>query len=128
LGKGGLDWQEAWRGEEEAKAQLVEEVTGQPGLFPVPEYQFDPKQYEQARRDAWVAGIKRNIAGLLTRSGRLRLDAHTVDVYGEHLGAAWIPHVRAAVKQLHAERLVDCTGVGDFWRQTIRPLRPQRSP
>jgi three-Cys-motif partner protein len=128
LGKGGLDWQIAWRGEEEAKTRLVEEATGQPGLFSVPEYQFDPKLYEDARREAWTAGIKCNIAGLLARRGRLRLGEHTVDVYGEHLGAAWIPHVRAAVKQLHAEGLTDCTGVGEFWRQTIRPLRPPHSP
>lgn len=123
LGRGGLDWQVAWRGEEEARTRLLEEATGQTGLFPVPEYQINPERYEDAHKEVWISGIKHNIAGLLGRGGRVRLDEHTVDVYGEHLGAAWVKHVRAAVKRLHAERLIDCTGVGEFWRQTIRPLR-----
>jgi three-Cys-motif partner protein len=128
LGKGGRDWHQAWRAEEDSKLRLVEEATGLFGLFPVPDYQFDPKRYERAHRDAWIAGIKRNIADLVARIGPVRLDDHTIEVYGDYLGSAWIPHVRAAVKRLHDDGIVDCKGVNEFWRQTIRPLRRLRSP
>jgi len=41
-------------------------------------------------------------------------------VFGRLLGTAGPPSVRAAVKRLHAEGLVDDSGIGDFHSRTIK--------
>lgn len=124
LGKAGTDWHRAWRAEEYSKARLLEQLDGHPSLFDAPGYEFDPAVYERALRNEWIEGITANITDLLARKGHpVRLDGHVVDVYGRYLGSAWIPHVRAAVKQLYAAGLVSLAGTGEFHREPIRLLR-----
>lgn len=127
LGQAGRDWQGAWRSEADAaQVKKMKAKNVQDGLFPIedffPETAFDPVRYEADNKVEWVNAISSNLLRILSVDGPFVLARRVADVYGESLGAANEPHVRRAIKQLHAAGLIRNTGVGRyFYRETITP-------
>ncbi|MFG2163730.1 three-Cys-motif partner protein TcmP [Micromonospora chersina] len=66
--------------------------------------------------------IEDNVLRLLDEFGQIRLADQVSEVYRGVLGQAWTRHARQAVKSLHKQRLIDNSGVGDFWKTPIRRL------
>jgi hypothetical protein len=129
VGQAGRDWQGAWRMEVSNKQLARTQAKySEPGLFNLEEVlrpePFDPMEYERQNRDQWQQIIQGNIMRLLESDGPFVLTGRVDQVYGTLLGAASERHVRAAVKALHKDRLVENTGVGkNFFREQIRPSR-----
>ncbi|MFC4104723.1 hypothetical protein ACFOX0_02055 [Micromonospora zhanjiangensis] len=113
LGKAGVEWEQAWFEEQVRRGDLV--VPTLFGETPV----FDAEAYRKQNGPRWTAIIEQNIHGLLEQHPRLTLAEVVPEVYGKTLGQAWIPHVRAAVKSLHARGYIPRTGHGDFWKQVL---------
>lgn len=129
VGQAGRDWQGAWRMDASNK-QLAKAQAKylEPGLFNLEEVlrpePFDTIEYERQHRDQWQQIIQGNIVRLLESDGPFVLGGRVDQVYGTLLGAASERHVRAAVKALHDDRIVENTGVGKyFFREQIRPSR-----
>lgn len=125
LGKAGRDWHEAYHEELLYQARRADRTSGNEDLFGNgPIVPFDSEAYERRNRDVWITAIRENIQQLLTHGRPIRLADNVVDVYGTTLGQAWTPHVRAAVRQLHAAGLITHNGRGDFQRDLItrRPV------
>ena len=56
---------------------------------------------------------------LLRSHGPLRPIENIELVYGSLFGRARVKHLRAAIKALHSQGIVDDNGVGDFWIREI---------
>ena len=74
---------------------------------------------DRLRRDAAVY-LPDHLAEVLRQRGSLRPVDTVEDVYGEMIGRARVTHVRAAIKQLHDEDMIDDDGTREFWNHTIR--------
>jgi len=114
LGKAGLEWEEAW-----FEDRMRRDPLGQGTLFgegPI----FDKAKYLAKYEPQWVDTIAQNLRRLLDRDRAFRPMDRVPEVYGTVLGKAWGPHVRAAVRRLHAEGLVAHTGKDNFWRDVLR--------
>ncbi|MEV0066658.1 three-Cys-motif partner protein TcmP [Amycolatopsis sp. NPDC050768] len=130
VGKAGREWEGAWLGAELRQAKTRAERNDTDALFtadellPAPEA-FDVDSYVQQNRASWERIIEQNIQRLLTQSGPFVLADRLEEVYAGVFGAASSRHVRAAIKSLHRQHVVQNTGVGDnFHRQLIIPVRP----
>lgn len=104
----------------------IKAKNSQDGLFPIEdvfsETAFDPVRYEADNREEWVGAISSNLLKVLAADGPFVIARRVADVYGESLGAANEPHVRKAIKHLHAAGLIRNTGVGRyFYRETVMP-------
>lgn len=129
LGSAGRDWEGAWRSEEDQLQRTKARITNaeKPGLFDVddllPEPKpFDAKEYEKDNRTFWEEIVKNNIRRVMESEGPFKLPHRLEQVYSTVLGAASERHVRAAVKALHADGIVQNTGIGrEFYRELIRP-------
>jgi three-Cys-motif partner protein len=66
--------------------------------------------------------IEGNVLRLLNEFGQIRLADQVSEVYRGVLGQAWTRHARQAVKSLYKQRLIDNSGVGDFWKAPTRRL------
>ncbi len=85
---------------------------------------FDPDKYERENRNDWQHMIAGNIGRVLHDTGPFVLATKVVQVYGKLLGVAGERHVRAAVKALHKDGVIENTGVGpDFYKELIRSVR-----
>lgn len=130
VGKAGREWEGAWLGAELRQAKARAEEHDLDALFtadellPAPD-SFDIDSYVQQNRAAWERIIEQNIQRLLVRTGPFVLADRLDEVYAGVFGAASAPHVRAAIKSLHRQHIIQNTGVGDtFHRQLIIPVRP----
>lgn len=64
--------------------------------------------------------LPQHLSALLESRGHVRPVEAVEDVYGEMLGRAGAKHVRAAVKNLHADGQTDDNGVRDFWMRELK--------
>jgi hypothetical protein len=89
------------------------------------ELDLDPEDERKAR---WVAVIKENLTKLLREKRRVSIESDWGEVFGTAVGYARELHLRAAIKQLHAESLTTHNGVGKLERAVLTPgagLPPQ---
>ncbi|MGC3862074.1 three-Cys-motif partner protein TcmP [Micromonospora chersina] len=114
LGYAGMDWHAAWLEEDDRRRLGRDGDQGVFDIFASPGWQFDKADYEAREAPSWIAEIEQNILRLLER-GTVRLDERVVEVYGNTLGVAWGKHIKAAVKNLHRDRVIVNTGVGTYY-------------
>jgi three-Cys-motif partner protein len=116
LGKAGVDWNEAWM----RQGFAGNGGSRSPSLFDEdPSIVFDRERYEPDHRDQWIATIAGNIRAMVEAGSRFRIADRVLEVYGDTLGSAWIPHVRAAVQQLHREGVIVNDGKGDKFHYVV---------
>ncbi|WP_433610359.1 three-Cys-motif partner protein TcmP [Dactylosporangium sp. CA-139114] len=87
-------------------------------LFDIPDT-FEAE--ELARKRLWIDQIKVNILALLDKNGSFVIKDHHRAVLGDAIAGARKLHIRAAVKELYAERRTGCNGVGDVETLRITP-------
>jgi three-Cys-motif partner protein len=117
LGKAGREWTVAWQEDLLGKGQSP----GQGSLFgdtPI----ITVENYVTESEPEWVKHIADNIERLLREVGPFRLADRVPEVYGNILGQASTPQVRAAVKSRSGVAWVN-TGKGDFWKELVQPNR-----
>lgn len=120
LGQAQKDWRRACEQHGIEQDDERQRDRGQEGLFGTEQvYSFDEKRYEADLVTTFVPAIEKNLLGMLA-SGPVRIADRTLEVYGATLGHAWDKHVRAAVKNLHKQGLIDDDGKNDFHRRPIR--------
>ncbi|QFU90933.1 three-Cys-motif partner protein TcmP [Amycolatopsis sp. YIM 10] len=133
VGKAGREWEGAWRGAELRQAKQRAEKNDEDALFsaeqllPEPD-SFDIDEYVKQNRASWERIIGQNIRRVLDLEGSFVLAQRLDEVYARVFGAASYVHVRAAVKSLHEQQVVQNTGKGNyFFREPIIPIRPTQA-
>jgi len=115
LGKATREWHAAWM----AEVWSRDSAPRQPTLFDLEPEVFDPDRYERDSKPAWVKTIAGNILRLTETIGPFRIADRVPEVYGTTLGSAWIPHVKAAVRNLHDQGLIVNDGKGDRFHYAV---------
>lgn len=115
LGKAGVDWRHAC----DAAAWNRGTSPEQPTLFDMEMTAPAGNTAEPVKNKEWTAAIAANILHLATTIGPFRIADRVAEVYGDTLGSAWIPHVRAAVRDLHQQGLIANDGKGQRFHYAL---------
>lgn len=125
LGAAGRVWHGAWQRELWTQQRVDRSRKAPAGWDPLfePEPEpFNPDGYEKTNRQSWEDTIAGNIQRTLRRRGPMILAQHVDEVYGELLGAAGQRHVRAAVKALYRQGVVDNPGTDSAGSKFFRRM------
>jgi len=96
------------------------ETSGVLSLFDELDAEPNRESADAAVTDRAVPYLRDHLAGLFKERRALRPIDDVKTVYGEFLGRARAKHVRAALKSLHSEQLIDDDAKGNFWERSIR--------
>ncbi|NIL56239.1 three-Cys-motif partner protein TcmP [Salinispora arenicola] len=115
LGKAGVEWRHAC----DAAAWNRGTSPDRPTLFDMDLMAPAGGAAKPVKNKEWTAVIAANILHLATTIGPFRIADRVAEVYGHTLGSAWIPDVRAAVRDLHRQGLIANDGKGERFHYAL---------
>lgn len=114
-----VDWLHHCSKEDFLASVQASRAADTPSLFDEPEPEPDRSSAEARVAELVGHALPTHLARLLSERRSLRLVDHVADAYGDLLGRARATHVRAAIKTLHGNGVIDDDGKGEFWKRTI---------